>query len=189
VSTVTTKLGLTKPIGIEQFSLATLNNNMDIIDAYAVNTVEKLAKGLVFQNLVTSSSGSVTDAIINNIASFTFKANKRYRIEWDFSHLGSGNCDSLFHCSINTCAISDPAAQLTGLTTIDGRTKGLLTSYGLGATQYNGPVIASYSPGAVDTTLQIKFRVQRVVGDDGLTVVGGANERVRYEIYEVGQQI
>lgn len=36
MSTVTPKLGLVKPAGLEQFSRATYNNNLDIIDAAAM---------------------------------------------------------------------------------------------------------------------------------------------------------
>ena len=36
MSTVTTRLGLTKPAGIEQFNLATYNNNLDLVDGFAI---------------------------------------------------------------------------------------------------------------------------------------------------------
>lgn len=41
MSTVTTLLGLTKPAGIEQFSLSTYNNNLDLIDTHAANAILK----------------------------------------------------------------------------------------------------------------------------------------------------
>lgn len=149
----------------------------------------KLAKGLVYKSLVTGSSGSVTDAIINNIATFTFKANRNYRIVWDFSYFSTGNADSLFYCSINTAPTADAAANLANLTTIDGRTKGLITSYALGSTQHTGPINVLYNPGASDVTTQIKFRVVRVLGDDGLYVVANNNERAQYLIYDEGTAV
>lgn len=36
MSTVTPKLGLVKPVAVEQFSLATYNNNLDLVDEFAV---------------------------------------------------------------------------------------------------------------------------------------------------------
>lgn len=187
MSTVTTRLGLTKPAGIEQFNLATYNNNLDLVDAYALNTVDKMAKGLVFQAHVAASSGSVGDAIINNIPSFTFKANRKYRIMWDFSFLMSGNADSLFYCSISFAPVGDAAASLSNLTATDGRTKFIQVWAG-NSTGYVGPVIKYHQTGGADQTHQIKFRAQRVVGDDGMTVVGNSNERAVYSIYDDGEQ-
>lgn len=42
MSTVTTVFGLTKPAGIEQFSLATYNNNLDLIDAAILSEAHKI---------------------------------------------------------------------------------------------------------------------------------------------------
>jgi hypothetical protein len=180
--------GIEAPVGGELHSRQMINRNYTRTNQIAIDS-NKHAHGLVYQNLVTTSTGTVIDAIINNIASFTFRAGRRYRIEWDFSYHGTGNSDSLFYCSINSAAVIDPAAQLTGLTTLCGRTKGLITSYALGSHQHTGPIIAPYSPGGADTTLQIKFRAQRVTGDDGIILIGNGNEHVRYEIYDVGAQI
>lgn len=149
----------------------------------------KLAKGLVYKSMVTGSSGSITDAIVNNIATFTFKANRNYRIVWDFSYYATGNSDSLFYCYIGTTPTADAAANLANFTTLDGRTKGLLTAYALGSTQHTGPVTVHYNPGATDLTHQIKFRVTRVVGDDGMFVVANSNERAQYLIYDDGNTV
>lgn len=156
---------------------------------YPVPWLDKKAGGLVYRALVPTSTGTVTNAIINNIPSFTFKANRNYRIVWDFSYYASGNSDSLFWCSIQRASTADAASAITGLTPIAGRTKGLITTYALQSTQYTGPLTAYYSPGAADVTTQIKFRVEQVLGDDGLIVIGNANENATYLIYDDGAQI
>lgn len=61
MSTVTTFLNLVKPASLENFSRATYNTNLDLIDAYAINTVEKLAKGGLGQNK-NAASNTVTAA-------------------------------------------------------------------------------------------------------------------------------
>lgn len=156
---------------------------------YPFPYVDNRPLGLLYRALVPTSTGTVTNAIINNIPSFTFKANRNYRIVWDFSYYASGNSDSLFWCSIQRASTADAASAITGLTPIAGRTKGLITTYALQSTQYTGPLTAYYSPGAADVTTQIKFRVEQVLGDDGLIVIGNANENATYLIYDDGAQI
>lgn len=185
---ITTYLGLEKPIPGEKYSRALYNRNMDRVELNAQTKDTEFGKhalGLVWQSHVGSSSGNVADAVINNIATFTFKANRRYRIVWDFSYLMTGT-GSLFYVSINKCAVSDPAAQLSGMTPLEGRTKGIVNHPG--STQHSGPVVSYHIQNASDETTQIKFRVQRVVGGDGLTIVGQANERCVYSIYDDGLQ-
>ncbi len=168
-----------KPISTAQ---ATKNAALDAEDA-------KLAKGIVYRQQVATTSGSIVDAICSNIPSFTFKANRHYRIIWDFSYYATGNSDSLFFCCIYLAPTEDAAASLANLTALDGRTKGLLTSYSLGSTQHTGPVTAHYSPGASDVTTQIKFRPVRVLGDDGIYIVGNGNERAMYTIEDLGTTV
>lgn len=187
MSTVTPKLGLTKPAGIEQFNLATYNNNLDVVDNYAVNTVEKLPKGLLWQKHIATSSGAVLDAIIDNVPTFTFKANRKYRIIWDFSYLMSGNSDSLYYISINLAPVADAAASLANCTPLEGRTK-FVQIFAGSSTGHTGPIVAYHLEGGVDRTTQLKFRVQRVFGDDSITIVGNANERPVYSIYDDGDQ-
>lgn len=188
MSTVTPKLGLTKPAGIEQFNLATYNNNLDVVDNYAINTVEKQSKGLVYQLHVATSSGSITGAtVVHNIPTFTFKANRKYRIIWDFSYYMTGNSDSLFYCQISFAPTADAANLTTNLTSTDGRTKFIQTFLGA-STGYVGPVTKYHQTAGTDQTTQIKFLATRVYGDDGLVVVGNVNERVVYSIYDDGEQ-
>ena len=192
MSTPTTNYGLIKAAEGEQYDVDITNNNLDAIDTQikARQNFDDLSPlGLLYKAFVATSSGIVTNSIINNIPTFTFKANRNYRIVWDFSHWASGNSDSLFWCSIQRAAVGDAASLLTGLTPIAGRTKGLITSYALQSTQYNGAVTAYYNPGGADVTTQIKFRVEQVLGDDGLVVIGNPNENATYLIYDDGKQV
>lgn len=183
----TTRLGLTKPAVGEAYDVTIFNGNFDLIDTYAKEVADKMAKGLVWQKHVSTSSGAVLDAIIDNIPTFTFKANRRYRIVWDFSYLMSGNSDSLFYCSIGKCSTADPAAQLTGITVLEGRTK-FVQIFSGASTGHTGPVTSYHLQGVADETTQLKFRIQRVYGDDSITIVANGNERVIYSIYDDGEQ-
>lgn len=169
--------------------LSNVDNTSDVLKP--VSTAQaaedaKLAKGMLYRALVGTSTGSIVDAIVNNIPTFTFKAYRNYRITWDFSYYATGNSDGLFYCAIYTDPVGDAAASLANLTAIDGRTKGLITSYALQSTQHSGPVTALWSPGTVDVTTQIKFRAVRVLGDDGVYIVANTNERAMYSIEDLG---
>lgn len=59
MSTVTTNYGFTKPAGVEQYSLATHNNNLDGIDAAIKNVDNKLQK---------VQTGTATVAVANATA-------------------------------------------------------------------------------------------------------------------------
>lgn len=150
-----------------------------------LTALNKLAKGLLSRNPVTSSSGASSDNIINNIPTYTFKAGRKYRIVWDASYYQSAVTD-LFFWSICSAPVGDAAALLTNLTMMGGRTKGVSTA-GSNVTNYTGPVTAYYDP-LVDITLQIKFRVQRALGAGTTVIRGDVNEIATYLIYDDGAQ-
>jgi hypothetical protein len=183
VSTVTTKLGLVKPAGPEQFNLATYNNNLDIVDAYAVNTVEKLAPGLKLESVVTTNSGSFSAiTIISNIATFTFKANRHYEVVWDGHHQSTVDGDYI-DMQIATCAVSDTASLTTGLTVKRQKTfrcvgANLINPNGLRAPVFFG----------VDTTVQIKFAATRGTGTGSITMIASVNDTMLYQIHDLGAQ-
>lgn len=181
---ITTYLGLEKPIGGEKHSRAMINRNYDRVEANGLDD-SKRPMGLVYEKKVTGNSAATADAIIENIASFTFKANRKYRIVWDASYL-QGGVGSLFFCTINTAPLADAANLTTNLTILRGATKGV---NGLAnSTQYTGPITFAHFRPLVDTTTQIKFRIMRVVGGDLMTVVGNTGEEAFYQIYDEGAQ-
>ena len=168
----------------EQYDVDVTNNNLDAIDR-DIKETDKLAKGLIFQKHVASSTGMLLDGIAENIPTITFKANRRYRIVWDFSYYMGGNADSLFYVSIVKAPVGDAAASISNLVVLEGRTKFVQTFLG-SATSHTGPIISYHIQGAADETTQVKFRVQRVYGDDGMWIVGNANERAIYSVYDDG---
>jgi hypothetical protein len=183
-------------VGLENVtnvSLSNVNNTSDLdkpVSTAQLAADNKLAKGLVYKDLVPTTSGSVVSAVVNNIPTFTFKANRNYRLVWDFSYYATGNADSLFYCSIGRAAVGALASSLSGITVIDGRTRAVNTDpWSLQSTQYTGAISVLYNPGAADVTTQIKFLAQRVLGDDGIIIVGNSNERAQYLIFDDGMQI
>lgn len=178
---------------LENKSISNVDNTSDVdkpVSTAQLAADNKLAKGLVYRDLVATTSGSAVNAVINNIPTFTFKANRNYRIVWDFSYYATGNADSLFYCSIGRAVVGATASSLTGITVIDGRTRAVNTDpWSLQSTQYTGAITVLYSPGVADVTSQIKFLAQRVLGDDGIIIVGNGNERAQYLIFDDGMQI
>jgi hypothetical protein len=189
MSTPTTNYGYIKAAEGEQYDVDITNNNLDALDATdkgLQNALDILPKGLLFQVHVATSTGTVVGpAVVNNIPTFTFKANRKYRIVWDFSYYHTGNADSLFYCQISFAPTADTAASTSNLTSTDGRTKFIQTFAGA-STGSTGPITKYHQTGGADQTTQIKFLCSRVYGDDGIIVVGNANERVVYSIYDDG---
>jgi len=182
VSTVTPRLGLTKPAGAEQYSVTVLNNNNDIIDGYVSGTADKMAQGIKLKAEVTTPSGAFTDVIVNNFGSFTFKAGRKYKLVWDYSWNASAG-STYINASINTCLTTDAANLLTGLTILNSRTAMV---QGAGLTE-QANVTAFYEPVA-DSTVQIKFRGTRAAGSGNITVVGSSTEKAIYYIEDMGAQ-
>lgn len=182
MSTVTTRLGLTKPAGVEQFNLATYNNNLDVIDTYASGTVDKMAKGLVSELQTTAASGAFSAlSVVRNIATFTFKANRRYAVDWE-SHI-SGSADGDYaDLAIQTCATTDSASLTTGLTMKRQITTRVTTT--VNPFRVTAPLFY-----ATDTTLQIKFLGTRTAGTGTITIEGGSARIDLIRIIDLGQQI
>lgn len=183
MSTVTPRLGLTKPAGIEQYSLSVINNNSDAIDAFMVNTVDKMSQGVKLRSeAVGGTPSGVTDAIITNWGSFIFKANRKYEITWDVSYNFTAT-GTYFEFSINTCATADAATLLTGLTALNTKTK---TTVGAALTE--SAIITAWFEPTVDTTVQVKFRAKRVAGTGTATIVASASEKMITSIKDMGAQ-
>lgn len=143
--------------------------------------------GLVYYNQVTTATGAMGSlTIVYNIATFTFIANRRYRIVWDFSHLVTGQ-GGLFYTKISSCSTSDGPAVTTGLTVLSGRTKGIVVA---NSTTHTGAVTAQFKS-ATTVTVQIKFSAERVAGTtETMTIVGnGTGEPADYMIYDDGMVI
>lgn len=188
MSTVTTYLNLVKPASPEQFSLATYNNNLDLVDTHLKDVVQKMAKGYAaYVELASNSPGINTQAVVLNIPSFTFRANRNYRI----GASGNGSVDALgsaFGFLLTTCAVADAAAVTTGLTQLRGSTY-RFDSTGEGRAVLDGLAKDRLVFGA-DTTLQIKLTAARIVGTTGsVTLLSGSTDRTCLYIEDLGAQI
>ena len=136
-----------------------VNRNYDRTNLIEINR-EKAAQGYMDESEErTSVSASVSSlSVIENIPSYTFKAGRRYRLVWDFTYVLSVAND-YFDCKINSASIADDSALTTGLTELIKRP---ITAALSGAGQHGR--VTAFVKYAVDTTVQLKYTVQRTVG-------------------------
>lgn len=151
-------------------------------DVAQLTILANKAVKLVAYQKITGNTGNIADAIVDNFPSVTFLAGRRYKITMDASFITSNNGD-LFYVSVQTSSTADAAASLSGLTALNGRTIQCPIN---NSTTYSGPIVAYYEPGGSNQTLQVKFRVQRVVGAGTMLVVGNTNEYRTYTIEDMG---
>lgn len=184
MSTVTTLLGLTKPAGIEQFSLATYNNNLDLVDAEAVN-LRKSGLGRVARVVQNGAdaTGISTITVLQNIATFSFKGGRAYTIRFVANYYVS-NTDTVLLVKISTCSTSDAGNLTTGLTIVN-QTDFMATQTNRG---FNAGFDAPYEP-VSDTTLQVKVTAERVSGTGTISLQRSAVTPNFFMIVDEGDQI
>lgn len=143
------------------------------------------ARGVVAYAESTVTSGAIgSPTVILNIPTFTFKANRRYRITVEAVYTASGTT-STGAFSLNTCNIADSASAVTGLTLIRQN-----------ADRPNmaneGRAIHLCREGykfATDTTLQVKYVMDRVTGGDGFISQGMPTNPITLVITDEGSQM
>lgn len=178
MSTVTPFLNLVKPAPLENFSRATYNTNLDLIDAHAI-TVEKFSKGIMsYETRSAASAGITVKGIVENIPTVTFKGGRMYRVVWNASATVSV-ADGYFTLGISTCLTTDGAALTTGLTDI---TTSSIAHENTGGERFY--VEGIYEPPA-DITLQIKFWAERATGTGTWTM---ENKKAWFYIEDMGDQ-
>jgi hypothetical protein len=144
-----------------------------------------LAKGLVAFTEQTSNSGAIgSQTVVLNIPSFTFKANRRYRVTVSGNYYSSGT-SSTGQFAIHTCPTADSAASVANLTTIKA------TADKPNAASEGRQVILirdglTYSS---DTTLQLKYTMQRITGSDGYFSQASANDPLTLAIHDDGANL
>lgn len=167
----------------ESYSLALLNTNNTNIAA-EVNLLNKFAKGEVAHTEVTTNSSAIgIRTVVLNIASFNFKANRKYKVEFHGNYSCSGTTSTAAF-TIGTCAVADAASLTTGITNIKSiadkpntANEGRLMS-----------VVRNHLLYSSDTTLQIKATIERVTGSDGFYTSCGADNPLTLTIYDMGAQ-
>ncbi len=183
MSTVTTKLGLTKPVGIEQFNLATYNNNLDLVDANAI-TDAKAALGLMWYKSNPGDTGAIgaTQTVIDACPSFTFKGGRKYKVGWR-SEYSVTNVDTHGEVCINSALTTDAVGLITGLTRYNRHTIHPSTTL---STFFEHAF--THTP-SVDSTVQVKFTLQQVAGTGTLALTGSAVARpLEFYIEDLGAQ-
>jgi hypothetical protein len=141
------------------------------------------AQGLQSHTPVITNSGSVTAlTVVNNLASFSFKGGRKYRLVWDFSYQGN-TAGNYVTALIGTCSTADAAGLTTGITQLNGRPWKIHD----GGVDSSGRVEAIYKPSS-DTTLQIKFLIQVTTGAGTARISGSALQPVDYTIEDLGAQ-
>lgn len=142
------------------------------------------AKGGQHHSQIATNSGNVTAlTVIYNIASFDFKAGRRYRITWDFQYQGT-TAGNYITALIGTCLTTDAAGATTGVTQRNGRKWKIHD----GSIDSSGRVTAIYVPGAADLTRQVKFLIQVTTGAGTARISGSSLEPVDYIIEDIGAQ-
>lgn len=142
------------------------------------------ARGVVAYAESTVTSGAIgSPTVILNIPSFTFLANRRYRISVDAVYTASGTT-STGTFSINTCSIADSASAITGLTMIrQNADRPNMANEGRGVR-----LCRDGYKFATDTTLQVKYVMDRISGPDGFIAQGLAVNPITLVITDEGSQ-
>lgn len=140
-----------------------------------------LPKGLCVLADHTSVTPSMTKlTVITSIASFTFKANRQYEIEFTCGvGVVSGSLSNTPLVQLYTCAVTDAAAATTGLTELTGYNVIVST---MGATARANPKRKISYP--VDTTLQIKATVSP--NNNTVLIAAGETYPAQLSIVDLG---
>lgn len=167
-----------------QIGLGSVDNTSDIgkpVSTLQQTELDKLAKGVVVQNDVSANTGAIgSAAIVYNIPTFTFKANRWYVIEWDTGMYGTVG-DQYPQLLIGSCAVGDAAGLTTGITTLMNRTTNLRI-----AGNSEGFRITRRIKYGVDTTVQIKFQALVAAGGGTFIISGATQNVVQYSITDQG---
>jgi hypothetical protein len=156
--------GIEKPLGAELHSRALINRNYDRTNQIAIDS-NKQANGVMLdKDHAAAANGITTIYVFDALASFTFKAGRKYRIRWEFTYSMSA-LSNVFYFKIQSCNPADADNVTTGLTQLSARPAIVVAA---GSPEFFG-FEAYYKPVA-DTTVKIKFTVERSVGGGTLSI-------------------
>lgn len=129
------------------------------------------------------SGAQVAIVVLQSIASFTFRAGRKYRIVLEANYY-TDNLDTVVLFRVGTCATTDSASSTTGIT-IRNQTNKQATRTTTGFPV--GPLTGLFEP-TVDTTLQVKATAQRVVGTGSFFMQRAPETPNILAIYDDGAQ-
>jgi hypothetical protein len=141
------------------------------------------AQGMTLRKKITANGIGLTGlSVVENFATYDFKAGRKYRIVWQggYSMSATGN---YFDLAIHTASTADAAGLTTGLTQLMSRTYTANAS-GAGESFY---VEAIYEPSA-DETKQVKFTINRTIGAGTWALQAAASAPAYYYIEDQGAQ-
>lgn len=186
MATPTANFAFLKPVSAELFDVATYDANLDAIDSAINNpgpTQTKLPLGLMAEvDMTTASAAAAALMVVTNLASFTFKANRRYLVEW-IGTVKNNTANTIALCQIQTCAVTDSASATTGLTEIRGAS--VQTSYANDDVFFVARRHIMYTS---DTTLQIKGTILPQLGGGSVTFDSGPTWPGQLTVTDEGKQ-
>lgn len=174
--------GLEKPEGGELHSRAQYLRNLDRMNQIAADNA-KLAKGFVAYTELSGNTGTInTLMVVLNIASFTFKANRRYRV--GASGGGYSNVtNATYGFSINRTPVTETATSTANLDGLKSRSFRWDIA-GEGREAFG--VAKENLMFTTDTTLQIKLTAAAVVGTGNLVLTSDATNRICLWVEDCG---
>jgi hypothetical protein len=144
----------------------------------------KAPLGAVAQVITAVSPAAIgtTRVVVQNIATYAFKAGRKYRIHWAFEYTGSttGNYGSF---DINTAPVADSASSINNLTKIGGSSLQVNDAN----TGSHGDAYAFFNPTS-DVTLQIKATTYVWTGSGNLVLRAFATNPLVLTIFDEGKQ-
>jgi hypothetical protein len=168
-----------EPAAGEAYSVTVTNNNYDAI----ITEVNKMPRGIQAINELTAASPNIPALqVVQNIASFTFKANRRYVVKWT----GGIYCTNVANIQgliqIQSCSTADSSSATTNLTELMGWN---IEAVGQNVTQRFAPEREIMYTS--DTTLQIKGTFNPTGGGTWI-VAAGPTFPAQLSITDVGAQ-
>lgn len=139
------------------------------------------ARGLVLRKKVTADGiGLSALSVVENFATFTFKAGRKYRIVWNAAYENSA-ASNYFNIAIHTASTADAAGATTGLTTLMTRS---LTANNAGSGEYF--ILEAIHEPVADETKQIKYTVARTLGAGTFTPKASATSPALFYVEDLG---
>lgn len=132
-------------------------------------------------NRIADFSGITTLVVVDTWATFTFRANRRYRLVWtgEMQVTATGTTVAL---GIQTCATTDADALTTGLTLLQRR------RFTPGQTAQPEPFhVEFFKNYFTDTTVKMKFTAERLAGSGSTTIKGSSAEPAQWIIEDIGR--
>lgn len=155
--------GIEKPLGPEQHSRAMVNRNYDRTNQIDIDR-RLMALGIVADRDHAAAANGITTVYVFDALTYSFKAGRRYRIRWAFTYTMSAT-GNVFYSKIQSCNPADADNLTTGLTQLTARPMIVVAASSPEMFEFE-----SYFKPVADTTLKIKFTLERSVGAGTLSV-------------------